>query len=77
MFVFAQWQISGMLVVANVHPMAGFLFGFSGECSSHQTAGFWGSLQLVCYDLNCRAFFGFSAANDYLSNGHRHSVQVH
>ena len=29
MFVFAQWQISGMFVVANVHPMAGFLFGFS------------------------------------------------
>ena len=36
-------------MVANVHPMAGFLFGYSGECSSHQTAAFWGSLQLVHY----------------------------
>ena len=27
MFVFAQWRISGMFVAANVHPMAGFLFG--------------------------------------------------
>ena len=52
-------------MVVNVHPMAGFLFGISGECSSHQTVGFWGSLQLVHYILNCRAFFGFSAANDY------------
>ena len=37
MFVFAQWQISGMFVAANVHPMAGFLFRFSAanDHSSH------------------------------------------
>ena len=77
MFVFAQWRISGMFMAANVCPMAGFLFGYSGECSSCQTAGFWGSLQLVCYILNGQAFFGFSAANAHPSNGHHHSVQVH
>ena len=72
-----------MVVIGNIHiskclPNGGCsILDYSGEGFVHLTAGFWGSLQLVCHVLYSWVFIGICAAYYHPSHGCSYDIKVH